>query len=251
MSEYKPRFRQLTEASDSLGSVPVLWFTHAGGGTNVLARRLRGLASEAIPRIDSPWMPGREEAADETFDGDLLGLARGLASAAVERLGAAARPALVGHSFGSLLAYEVALELVRLGVRPHRLVVQSLPPPDRVRHEIKLHTLDDAELVREMDERFGGIPSDIRDDSGALAHFVPTLRFDLKLLEDYVSADEPPRLDVPVTAICGTDDRAVDLAAMHGWSRYTEQPLRLRAMPGDHFFPIARIDQVLAAATWG
>jgi surfactin synthase thioesterase subunit len=196
-------------------------------------------------------MPGREQAADETFDGDLVGLARGLAAAAVERLGPAAGPALVGHSFGSILAYEVALELSRLGVRPHRLVVQSFPPPDLARHEIKLHTLDDAELVREMDERFGGIPADIRDDSDALAYFVPTLRFDLKLLEDYAPANEPPRFEVPITAICGTDDRAVDLAAMHGWSRYTEQPLRLRAMPGDHFFPLARIDQVLAVATWG
>jgi pyochelin biosynthetic protein PchC len=80
--------------------------------------------------------------------------------------------------------------------------------------------------------------------------FTPALRFDLGLLERYRHVQADQVIDVPITAICGTDDRAVDLADMQRWETMTSAAFRLRSMPGDHFFPLERMAEILAAATW-
>ena len=85
--------------------------------------------------------------------------------------------------FGSVLAYRITCELVDRGIPPHRLVVLSFPAPDNLSYERQLHTLSDEMLVEEVDQLFGGIPENIREDKRALQFFVPGLRFDLGLLE--------------------------------------------------------------------
>ena len=51
-------------------------------------------------------------------------------------------------------------------------------------------------------------------------------------------------------AICGTDDRAVQLPDMQRWSEFTSGAFRLRSLPGDHFFPLNRMPEILGIALW-
>ncbi|MCG8650841.1 MAG: alpha/beta fold hydrolase [Pirellulales bacterium] len=260
---YTPRFRLLHEPSSPVAEV--VWINHAGGATNTLLHRVRALSPEHGLRILTPWMPAREELAQESYDGGLDDLAGQLAeriqqerSEQQERnerqergqQGEAPPLVLVGHSFGSVIAYRMACLLSAQGTVVHRLVVLSFPSPENLYHEKQLHALDDQQLMEQVDKQFGAVPANLRDDPGALKFFIPAMRFDIGLLAGYVHQQDAPALTVPIVAICGTDDQAVDIADMQGWQQVTRAPFRLRSMPGDHFFPLQRMAEVLDVATW-
>jgi surfactin synthase thioesterase subunit len=248
---YEPRFRLINEPANSVADA--YWLTHAGGGTNTLVHRMRTLRADHPVQVRAPWMPAREELADVTFDGDLNELATLLGAQIAserERDGSENPFVLIGHSFGCVLAFRVACDLVARGIMPHRLVVLSFPSPDRSSHEQQLHTLSDDALIREVDALFGGIPEGIRDDAAAQRFFVPGLRLDLGLLEQYEHSPITQPLSVPIVAICGIDDRAVNMSQMQQWNRMTSTTFRLRSMPGDHFFPLGRMPEILQIALW-
>ncbi len=129
-------------------------------------------------------------------------------------------------------------------------MVLSFPSPEDLHHEQQLDALDDEQLIDQVDQQFGGVPENIRGDAEAQQFFIPGLRFDIALLAGYEHQVDGESIDVATTAICGTDDSAVDLADMHGWGRMTKAGFRLRSMPGDHFFPLERIPEVLQVAAW-
>ena len=240
---------------DSEPVADVYWITHAGGGTNSLAHRAKQIAKQMnAPSIwlSTPAMPAREDLLELYFEGDLNQIAASLADqiAASHDERADLPLVMIGHSFGSVLAYRTTCYLIEQGLTPHRLVVLSFPAADRSSYDKQLHSLSDQELITEVDELFGGVPENIKSDAAALKFFVPALRFDLGLLERYEHESSGQEIPVPITAICGTDDRAVDLADMQRWQQMTGGAFRLRSMPGDHFFPHERMSEVLSTATW-
>jgi surfactin synthase thioesterase subunit len=247
---FTPSFRLIHDPTTALADV--YWITHAGGGTNTLVNRLRSLNGQLAARVYSPGMPAREELADVQFDGDLEEIAAALGrQIAIERQQEGLdRPfVLVGHSFGSVLAYRIAWELVARQLNPHRLVVLSFPAPGHTPHQKPLHTLSDEQLISEVDRLFGGIPETLRNEPGVLPFFLSGLRFDLGILERFKHRPSDP-LPVPIIAICGTEDQAVDLSQMHRWCELTSKTFRLRSMPGNHFFPLARMPEILRIALW-
>lgn len=264
---YQVRLREVCSPPDdptstgppvNVAPINVAWFTHAGGASNTLAFRFRQatqsghLGTHGRPvRVITPMPPLREEASGESFDGDLFDLATAYADALIKERESDPSPLIViGHSFGTVIAYEVTRCLIARGILPHRLVVMSFPAPDRLTHETELHSLDDRALIAQVDDLFGGVPADIQNDPDSLKFFVPGLRLDLGLLERYRPSPDLAPLPVPVTAMVGTEDRAVNLADVQRWDLFTNSPVRLQTLPGDHFFPLARLPEVLEAATW-
>lgn len=254
---YQPDLRCIHWCADAHSSiVDVYWITHAGGGVNTLAHRVRVLnESSGMPdRLGNVWtlaMPAREDLAGQVFDGELDDLAEAVADAIVRQRAADGFQnsfAVVGHSFGSVLAYRIVCGLVAKDLSPRRLIVLSFPAPDRLSHEQELHRLSDVELIDQVDALFGGVPEGIKNDVDAQSFFVPGLRMDLGLLERFRFDDRTPPLTMPVTAVCGIDDRAVDMAQMQRWQMVTSSAFRLVAMPGDHFFPLARAGEILKLA---
>lgn len=248
---YTPSFRTIDSTAQPRAEV--IWIHHAGGTTNTLAHRMRMAGSQCDIRLRTPRMPAREELVDVSFDGDLDQLAALLAGAIVEQRAEQQEPlplVLVGHSFGSVIAYRMAIHLARREIVPRRLVVMSFPPPIDLSHEQSLAELSDDELLSQVDQLFGAVPEEIRNDREAQQYFVPSLRFDIGLLARYEHDPEHQQIGVPILAIGGTEDRAVDVADMHGWKPLSSSQFRLQSMPGDHFFPLQRFVEVLQAATW-
>jgi surfactin synthase thioesterase subunit len=251
--EFQPKFRTLLDEGDR-ALADVYWLTHAGGAANTLAYRAKTIELDTPIVLSTPSMPAREELFDLQFEGDLDEIAASLSTeieAEREKHKRGSLPLIViGHSFGSVLAYRTVCHLIARDIVPHRLVVLSFPAADRMTYDKQLHTLGDQELIQEVDEMFGGVPENLRNDAAAMKFFTPALRFDLGLLERYRHIAAKQVIAVPITAICGTDDRAVDLADMQRWETMTHAAFRLRSMPGDHFFPLERMAEILSAATW-
>lgn len=144
--------------------------------------------------------------------------------------------ALLGHSMGAWLAFELARELRRRGARsPTLLIVAASPAPHRTRGGQLLHTLIDDQFVVEMGRRFDGIPAVVRENAELLQLLLPAMRADMELLETYEYTDEPP-LETDVLALGGTEDLAVSAMALAEWRRHAAGQFATRLFPGGHFF---------------
>lgn len=123
----------------------------------------------------------------------------------------------------------------------------AMGSPDLITRRDSIVDLDDREFAEQLDRRYGGVPKTLRENEEAMRMFLPTVRRDLTLLESYDSSKREV-VDVPITALAGTDDGRVTAAKMQNWKSFTQADFRLQMMMGDHFFPLSNFQQVLKIA---
>lgn len=154
--------------------------------------------------------------------------------------------AFYGHSFGGVVAFELARQLRRAGLPgPSHLFVGAVRPPHLKGPHAPLHTLPEPEFVAGVQARYGGIPVEIAGDPEVLQMFMPAIRADFTAYETYrCEADAP--LAVPILIFAGADDRAVQLESLQEWGLHTEAGFDLKVLPGDHFFPATSASELIA-----
>ena len=154
--------------------------------------------------------------------------------------------AIFGHSMGALLAFELAREFQRRGVRaPARLFLSAHRAPNLPRAGSLLHTLDDPSLIAEL-RRIGGTPDEVLAHDELMALALRTLRADFELCETYDYVPGGP-LDVPLTIMGGAGDREVPLASLDDWRHASSRAVTQRIFPGDHFYLHESSPAVVAA----
>jgi medium-chain acyl-[acyl-carrier-protein] hydrolase len=218
-----------TVASDARSNV--FCFPYAGGGASFY----RGWAAFAPPRIAlvPVQLPGREERFTErTFDrmADLV-------AAAAEHLQPfLAHPyALLGHSMGAIVCYELAHALRERGAPlPVHLFVSGAPAPHLAR---TIPTVYDVPEPRFLDEvrGYGGLNEEVLQSRELMDLLIPRLRADLAVTGTYEYAGRPP-LPFPITAFGGLADQTVAPELVDEWREHTTAAFRCRLFPGGHFF---------------
>lgn len=144
--------------------------------------------------------------------------------------------AFYGHSFGGLVAFEVARRLRRAKLKgPKWLFVGASRAPQLEHWQTPIHSLQDGEFVEAVQARYGGIPAAIRADLDALRLFLGSMRNDLRAYENYCMKEECP-LTIPITAFAGSQDRSVPPARVQGWETQTEAGFQMKVLPTGHFF---------------
>jgi surfactin synthase thioesterase subunit len=145
--------------------------------------------------------------------------------------------AFYGHSFGGLVAFELARQLRRAGMPgPVWLFVGSSRAPQLDLLDSPIHELPDEAFLEALQSRYGAIPAAIREDPAVMDLFLGPMRADLTAYERY-RMEEDAALTIPVTAFSGSEDHAVPSGCMEGWSLQTEAGFELKVVPGGHFFP--------------
>ncbi|WP_280240344.1 thioesterase domain-containing protein [Nocardia abscessus] len=140
--------------------------------------------------------------------------------------------AFFGHSLGALAAYEVARRLPE-EIVPRALflggaVAPHLPRPGR------LSELPDHEFVAAVGH-YGGIPPEVRATPEVMALFLPALRSDFEIFDDYrfVPATAP---SCPAHLFGGRDDRQVAATQLEAWRDVLPGLRSTELLPGGHFF---------------
>jgi medium-chain acyl-[acyl-carrier-protein] hydrolase len=142
-----------------------------------------------------------------------------------------------GHSMGALICFEVAQTLARQRrPKPRWLFVSGAIPPHRRPVEL-LHTLPTSDFIKAVSLRYNGLPPEVLADKELLDLYVPIMRADFELVENYRYGDGPP-LSTKIAAFGGRDDPSVPPLELERWSDLTTWPefFRVTLFDGDHFF---------------
>jgi surfactin synthase thioesterase subunit len=141
---------------------------------------------------------------------------------------------LFGHSFGALVAFELARALRRIGgVRLRHLFVSASRPPDVATHGQAGHFCSDRQLLDYV-VGLGGVPAELIGQRTLLEMLLPIIRADLRMDEAYRYTPAP--LDCPITAFAGEDDRVVAIECVDGWRRHTTREFQLIPLRTGHFW---------------
>lgn len=226
----------------------LLCFPFAGGGASLY----RGWQARLPAEVDvcAVQLPGRQNRLDEPPYADLAAL--------VEAVSTALRPlgdlpfVLFGHSFGGLVAFELARLLAERGQPPAHLFVSALRPPHLLGSRDGRRQRSDSELIAMLRQPYtDGAQGDGASDHDLANHdlasiALPAIRADVSILDNFVCQLGPP-LGVPLSVFGGARDTHPTPAELSGWQRYTRGRFRTRVVPGGHFF-LAEQEDLLCAS---
>ncbi|MEU6852924.1 alpha/beta fold hydrolase [Actinacidiphila alni] len=209
--------------------IQLLCLPHAGGSAVMYHAWRARLADVAEVRpVD---LPGHGSRRREPPAQDIGALARALAAELAP--GIEGPYALYGHSFGAVVAFELAHRLSELTGPPVALIVSGRNSP-RTPHTLPpLYDAPAAELLRGLRTLDGSLPA-IEDSPELLDLFLPPLRADLRMTETYRRPARLPLLSCPVHVFAGDLDPIVDEAGLAAWAAETTGPCRVGTLRGGH-----------------
>lgn len=152
--------------------------------------------------------------------------------------------ALFGHSFGAVLAYELARMAEDRGPRAPLATLVSGSRPPQVRIPMRSKSDDETLLAWLADNE--GLPPELFEFPSFLDEILRTLRIDLEYAESYVVPDPLP-LRCPLHVFGGVDDRLTLVAELPHWSRCASGGFSVDVLPGGHGFPYTDPVAMLAA----
>jgi surfactin synthase thioesterase subunit len=226
-------------------SARVLCFPFAGAGAAVF----RPWARRASPDLEL-WAfdyPGRGTRFSEPAVNSIEGIVEGTVAAVQELLD---RPyAVVGYSLGALVALNCVRQLrAANALLPASILLCAAQAPHIAPVLPPIAHLADADFLRELQARYGGIPEEILNEPELLELLVGTVRADMTAFETYADRRTPP-FAIPLHVLGGEHDATVSRDGITGWSTYTTGPFTQRMVPAGHHFLATHLDALEGALT--
>ena len=198
---------------------------HAGGTAGFyrpFAEHLSGL------EVLAAQYPGRQDRIRENSPASIEQIALAVIDE-LDRL--PVRTTLVmGHSMGSLVAFEVARRRPDL---VDGLIVSAHRGPS-VPSRSRLHLADDAALIEEV-RRMGGTDELVLSHPELVGLVTRPLRADLTVDARYQCPDGA-RVATPITVLRGSDDATVTEDDALAWQKHCDTTATCERLPGGHFF---------------
>ncbi|MFS8204275.1 thioesterase II family protein [Streptomyces sp. CWNU-52B] len=224
-----PWFRRFHPRPDA--RVALVCLPYAGGSASAYFSLSERLAAEVD--VLATQYPGRQNRFHEPCLESVQELARGV----FDDLGPliAGRPfALLGHSMGAAVGFELARLLEREGpAAPLALFASGRRAPS-IESDRGVRFLDDAGVVAEL-QSMEGTDGRILDEPELLQLLLPSVRADYVASETY-DAGPGAIVGCDVVALAGDRDAHVGVDQVADWRDHTTGAFDLKVFPGGHFF---------------
>jgi surfactin synthase thioesterase subunit len=143
--------------------------------------------------------------------------------------------AVYGHSMGCILIYELLHELWAMGFPlPVHVFMSGKNPPD-TEMEKTIYKLNDAEFIEKVVE-MGGMDERFFKNPTLAKLFLPILRTDMNMVENYCNKEKKQRLPVDVSFFFSSEDEWVNSEYVKRWADYIAGSFRIYYFAGGHFF---------------
>lgn len=144
--------------------------------------------------------------------------------------------AIYGHSMGTILAYELVRKIRDFGRNEplHIFFSGRYPPYVDANEESISHLPEDIFLEKVF--AYGGMKREILENKELIDIFLPILKADHRLIEEYDKNREMLKLNCDITVLNGKDDTTVKADDLKKWSECTDKKCTFFEFEGKHFF---------------
>ncbi|MEC3838786.1 Gramicidin S biosynthesis protein [Bacillus amyloliquefaciens] len=153
--------------------------------------------------------------------------------------------AIYGHSMGAYISYEVILKLMKLTHNlPQHLFVSGKGAPHLTKESF-ISNLPDKQMIQWLN-KLGGIPNDLIENYELMKLFLPMIRNDYKLIENYSNKIKKKLSNVTLTVLTGKFDDSLTIREVEGWKEYSEKRVDIYQINGGHFFINESVTEVIS-----
>lgn len=206
-------------------------FHHSGGSASAYFQWVKHISSKI--ELIAAQFPGRED----RFTEPLINRLEDIISSLCEEFDLYKdKPFFVfGHSLGALVGFEFINAIkMRYSMSPSYLIVSAARAPHLTDKRAPLSQLNDHLLLEKLKE-YNGLNQDILFNTDLLSLFLPIIKSDFQLLENYHYHNSEP-LFCDLLAFSGDDDQTVNQEDISAWSTYTKGNFQHLSFAGKHFF---------------
>lgn len=153
--------------------------------------------------------------------------------------------AIWGHSMGSHIAMMAVSKLKKINITEpaHVFLSGSYPPHLKKEKEKGVYKFNDMDFITEI-LSFGGTPKDFFENKELLNIFLPVLRSDYKILEEYVYNPCDFNCSSDITVFYGNEDVEVNYDEAMEWNMYTTGKFKIYRFDGGHFFINDHVEKI-------
>lgn len=208
-------------------------FPFSGGGTVNYMKWLPNLD----PRIEvfAFNLPGRERYFSEPVETDFKYVINNMTESILPFCEVPI--VFFGHSFGGLSSFFTSLNFFeKHQITPNHLYISARIPPIEKGFE-RLSLLEPKLFLDKVVEKYQGIPEQIKENASLMQLFLPIIRSDFLLYEQFPQVYETfttKKVSCPLTTFRFTED-SPSKADFDLWEKYTENKHQHIDLPGGHF----------------
>ncbi len=152
--------------------------------------------------------------------------------------------AVFGHSMGSLLAYELINKLKEQNFYAPIHVFFSGRHPPHVKVENAIHFMNDIDFIAEI-IKYDGIPQGLLNNKEILDFFIPILRADYRIIENYRYYFKNYKFEFDISVFSGNKDRSIKIESLEDWGKYTKKRCIIYEFQGGHFFLDENVEGII------
>jgi len=136
---------------------------------------------------------------------------------------------------GTTLAYELIKKITDFGHKEPIHFFASGRHPPHITKEKNLYNKPDNEIKKEI-FRLGGTPEELLKDDSLLKIFLPILRADYRIIENYNYSPSESVFNCGISVLNGLEDDEVTESDMDAWKAYTTGECSNYYFKGHHFY---------------
>lgn len=206
----------------------IISFSFAGGSKYSFQK-----LHQKNPNIVVIEYPGRGKRINEKLINNIDLLIEDLLLKVIPEINSCSNYVIYGHSMGALIGYLICHKIMELDFKkPNRLVISGKTAPS-IKNNISFSQLPDTLFWQEI-IKIGGIPEEIHNIPELLKFFIPILKADFRIIEQY-EYQKKAKLNIPIDVFYGTKEE-MTLNEREGWKNESTETVSVKLLEGNHFF---------------